>query len=101
MPSDAMDSSRPDEWSDFHPPTSDPLSREELRAIVREWTTRLREQGLPPERVLAVVKRRVRDVIVPRTTQYADADGTETRQDRLLRDSSQWCIDALFDPSDR
>lgn len=77
------------------------MSREELRALVCEWTRTLKEQGLPPERVLAIVKSRVRDLILPHVTQYSDTDARDPRVDRLMSDSSQWCIASLFDPSDK
>jgi hypothetical protein len=106
MPSDATGSSRPQDIGS-RPPHShqadgaESISKDELRALVREWTSGLREQGLPPERVLAIVKSRVRDVILPHTSRYVDTDATDQRQDRLMSDSSQWCIEALFEPSDQ
>lgn len=100
MPSDAMDSPRPDDRDTIQSGSLEALSREELRGLVREWTLRLREEGLPPERVLAAVKSRVRDAILPRVSRYVD-DNAAPRQDRLMTDSSQWCIETLFEPSDQ
>lgn len=101
MPSDATDSSRSDDQGAFHPSPGESIPRGELRALVRDWTTQLKEQGLPPERVLALVKSRVREAILPHVSRYADSDDADSRQDRLMSDSSQWCIEALFEPSDR
>ena len=103
MPSDATGSSRPHDFA--VPPSGSSgaggsISRTELRALVRTWTTQLREQGLPPERVLSVVKSRVRDVILPHASRYRDSDEPDQRQDRLMSDSSQWCIEALFERAD-
>lgn len=100
MPSDAMGSSRPDERSALQPSAAESISRQELRAVVREWTVSLKEQGLPPERVLALVKSRVREKILPHASRYADTNAGDPRQDRLLSDSSQWCIETLFERSD-
>lgn len=100
MPSDATGSSWPDERKALEPSSTESMSRDELRSLVREWTAVLKEQGLPPERVLAAVKSRVRDVILPHVSHYADKDVTDPRQDRVMSDSSQWCIEALFEPSD-
>lgn len=100
MPSDATGSPRPDERSVLQPPATESISRVELRAVVREWTASLKEQGLPPERVLALVKLRVRETILPHVSRFADIDPDDPRHDRLLSDSSQWCIEALFEPAD-
>lgn len=102
MPGDATNFPSPQGF-DATPPRGVPesISRAELRSLVREWTTRLKEQGLPPERVLAIVKSRVREVILPRATHYAESDVAEPRQDRLMSDSSQWCIEAMYEPSDQ
>jgi hypothetical protein len=77
------------------------ISREELHALVCEWTRALKEQGLPPERALATVKSRVRDLILTHVTGYSDNDAPGPRIDRLMSDSSQWCISSLFEPSDK
>ena len=71
-----------------------------MRSLIRGWTADLREQGLPPERVLAIVKSRVRDAILPHTSRYRENDSAEPRQDRLMSDSAQWCIEALYEHSD-
>jgi hypothetical protein len=103
MPSDATGSSRSHDigGSPHQTGGAESISKDELRTLVREWTANLREQGLPPERVLATVKSRVRDIILPHTSRYAENDAPNDRQDRLLTDSSQWCIEALFEPSDQ
>lgn len=104
MPSDATNSPRSNDFA-VPPPSSsgaaESISRPELRALVHSWTSQLREQGLPPERVLAIVKSRVRDAILPRATHYVDGDEGDQRQDRLMSDSSQWCIEALFERADQ
>ena len=74
-----------------------PLTGSQLRALVREWTMVLRTEGLPPERVLVVVKRFVHEAIAPSVTHYADADAPNHRRDLLVADASQWCIEAYFD----
>lgn len=102
MPSDAMDHSQRHELVDpLSGSNAESISRDELRGLVRDWTARLKEQGLPPERVLAIVKSRVRDAILPRTKRYIDNESSDERQDRLMSDSSQWCIEALFERSDQ
>ena len=74
-----------------------PLTKSQLRALVREWSMMLKEEGLPPERVLVVVKRFVHEAIAPSLTRYADADAADHRRDPLVADASQWCIEAYFD----
>ena len=73
-----------------------PLTRSQLRAVVREWSLMLRGQGLPPEKVLVVVKTFVRDAVAPSVARYADTDA-EHRGDALVTDASQWCIEAYFE----
>ena len=74
-----------------------PLTRSQLRAVVREWSVMLRAQGLPPEQVLVVVKSFVRDAIAPSVARYADADASDYHGDALVTDASQWCIEAYFE----
>ena len=74
-----------------------PLTRSQLRAVVREWSLMLRGQGLPPEKVLVVVKTFVRDAIAPSVARHADADASDHHGDALVTDASQWCIEAYFE----
>jgi hypothetical protein len=64
---------------------------------VREWSVMLKSEGLPPERVLVVVKRFVHEAIAPAVTHYTQADAPDYRVDALVADASQWCIEAYFD----
>jgi len=57
----------------------------------------LKEEGLPPERVLVVMKRFVHEALAPSMTHYADVDAPDWRRDLLVADASQWCIEAYFD----
>lgn len=57
----------------------------------------LRGQGLPPEKVLVVVKSFVRDAIAPSVARYADVDATDHHGDALVTDASRWCIEAYFE----
>ena len=74
-----------------------PLTRSQLRAVVREWSLMLRGQGLPPEKVLVVVKTFVRDAIAPSVARHAAPDASDHHGDALVTDASQWCIEAYFD----
>lgn len=74
-----------------------PLTGSQLRALVREWTMVLRAEGLPPERVLVVVKRFVHEAIAPSLARYTDDDVSDVRRDTLLAEASRWCIEAYFD----
>ena len=59
----------------------------------------LKDEGLPPEKVLVVVKRFVHEAIAPSVPRYADADASDYRRDALVADASQWCIEAYFNQS--
>ena len=74
-----------------------PITRSQLRTLVREWSSMLKAEGLPPERVLVVVKRFVDEAIAPSLTHYAEADAPDYRRDALVSDASRWCIEAYFD----
>ena len=72
------------------------LSRDELRALVRDWTVRLRAEGMRPEQALVRVKARVRDNVLPATA-YLVAGDEEARQNVAMSDASTFCIEAYFD----
>ena len=74
-----------------------PLPRSQLRALVREWSRMLKGEGLPPERVLVVVKRFVHEAIAPAVAHYTRATASDCRVDALVADASQWCIEAYFE----
>ena len=74
-----------------------PLTRSQLRALVREWCLMLKEEGLAPETVLVAVKRLVQEAITPSVAAYADAEASDYRREVLVSDASQWCIEAYFD----
>ena len=77
-------------------PGAPPLTRSQLHALVREWSAMLKGEGLPPERVLVVVKRFVHEAIAPSMAHYGTAAAPEYRPDVLVTDASQWCIEAYF-----
>ena len=77
-------------------PGAPPLTRSQLHALVREWSAMLKAEGLPPERVLVVVKRFVHEAIAPSMAHSGNADAVEYRPDVLVTDASQWCIEAYF-----
>lgn len=72
------------------------LSRDELRALVRDWTVTLRAEGMRPEQALVRVKARVRDHVLP-SAFYLVAGDEEARQNVALSDASTFCIEAYFD----
>ncbi len=74
-----------------------PLTRSQLHALVREWSLMLKGEGLPPERVLVVVKRFLHEAMAPAVARSSRADVLDFRVDALLADASQWCIEAYFD----
>lgn len=71
------------------------LSKEELRALVCEWTLTLKEEGFPPEKALATVKILVREAVSPHVSQY-DRSALADDRTALIVDASQYCIDAYF-----
>ena len=72
------------------------LSKDELRALVSEWTLMLKSDGLTPEKTLVRVKTLVREVVEPLVASYASTAITDDRT-AFLADASQWCIRAYFD----
>lgn len=77
-------------------PPSRELSRDELRALVRDWTVALRTEGMRPEQALVRVKAHVRDNVLP-SASYLVAGDEEARQNVALSDASTFCIEAYFD----
>ena len=74
------------------------LSKDELRSWIREWTLTLKEEGLPPEKVLLTVKAIVRETVIPEVSRYGGATVLD-HGTTLLADASQSCIEAYFDES--
>lgn len=74
------------------------LSKDELRSCIRDWTLTLKEDGLPPEKVLLTIKALVRETVVPEISRYDGATVVD-HGTTLLEDASQFCIEAYFDES--
>jgi hypothetical protein len=74
-------------------------TREELRALVREWTFLMRRDRMRPENARLAVKSFVAEVAGPHVTRYQPADMADYGRSELLGDAGQWCIDAYFDLS--
>ena len=59
---------------------------------VRDYVHSLRHEGLPPEKVLVAVKRRLALAVTPTAP-----DAPQLEAAALAEDVSRWAIDALFD----
>ena len=73
------------------------ISVDQLRAVVQMWTQMLREDGLPPEKVLPIVKTFVRESVMTSICGTdAETDESLYRRDLLVKRASAWCIEAYF-----
>lgn len=79
----------------LHGPDVHALSKQDLHALVGEWTLILKKEGLPPEKVLVAVKTLVRELLAPHVTRYDDVELSENRAP-LIAGASQCCIDVYF-----
>lgn len=78
-----------DKFLDADGPHCGRRTRAEMRAAIQGYARSLRRQGIPPERVLVLLKDAVQ-------TGLAGSPLDEPLAESLLHDGVEWCIDAYF-----